>query len=231
MAEEFGMKIIARVHSDFPTKFGVPRQSALAEKLTSRLVFEPEYRDENALRGVEQFSHLWLLWMFSENADAGWSPTVRPPRLGGNARIGVFATRSPFRPNPLGLSCVRLIGIDRDSPDAPALILAGADLMDGTPVFDVKPYIPYTDAIPDASPGYTAQTIAHGLKVDFPEEMLSRLPENKREALISVLAQDPRPSYQDDPKRVYGFGFAGSEVRFRVEGDTLVVTDIRKMKG
>ena len=223
MAEEFGMKIIARVRSDFSTKFGVPRQSALAEELTSRLVFEPEFRDENALRGIEQFSHLWLVWMFSENAEAGWSPTVRPPRLGGNTRVGVFASRSPFRPNPIGLSCVRLIRVERDPKLGPVLVLAGADLMDGTPVFDVKPYIPYTDAHPDAAPGYTAQTIRHELKVDFSAEMLRVVPEDKRNALISVLRQDPRPSYQNDPNRVYGFTFAGVEVRFRVEGDTLIV--------
>ena len=226
MAEEFGMKIIARVRSDFSTKFGVPRQSALAEELVSRLVFEPEYRDENALRGIEQFSHLWLIWMFSENADAGWSPTVRPPRLGGNARIGVFASRSPFRPNPIGLSCVRLLGVDRDADCGPILLLAGADLMDGTPVFDIKPYIPYTDAHPDAVPGYTAQTILHALDVCFPDELLKKVPPDKQSALISVLRQDPRPSYQNDPARIYGFGFAGMEIRFSVDGGALIVRDV-----
>ena len=226
MAESFEMRIIARVRSDFSTKFGVPRQSALAEELVSRLVFEPEFRDENALRGIEQFLHLWLIWMFSENAQAGWSPTVRPPRLGGNARVGVFASRSPFRPNPVGLSCVRLLDVERDANFGPVLLLGGADLMDGTPVFDVKPYIPYTDAHPDAEKGYTAQTILHALDVDFPEALLARVPEEKRNALISVLRQDPRPSYQNDPDRVYGFGFAGMEIRFRVMGNTLIVTDV-----
>lgn len=226
MAEEFSMKIIARVRSDFSTKFGVPRQSALAEELVSRLVFEPEFRDENALRGIEQFSHLWLVWMFSENADAGWSPTVRPPRLGGNARIGVFASRSPFRPNPIGLSCVKLLRVERDAKLGPVLMLAGADLMDGTPVFDIKPYIPYTDARPDAAPGYTEQTILHALDVRFPDELLAKVPPDKRDALISVLRQDPRPSYQNDPTRIYGFGFAGMEIRFSVESDALTVRDV-----
>ena len=224
MAEELSLHIIARIHSDFPTKFGIPRQSALVPELKSRIVFEPEYRDENALRGIGQFTHLWLIWNFSESK--GWSPTVRPPRLGGNTRLGVFATRSPFRPNPIGLSVVRLEGVERDPKLGPVLVVSGADLLDGTPILDVKPYIPYADSHPEASGGFTAQTVSHHLDVDFPDQLLQRVPDNKRAALIGVLAQDPRPSYQDDPERVYGFPFAGMEVRFRVEGNQLIVVDI-----
>ena len=224
MAEELRFNIIARIHSDFPTKFGIPRQSALVPELKSRIVFEPEYRDENALRGIEQFTHLWLIWNFSESK--GWSPTVRPPRLGGNTRLGVFATRSPFRPNPIGLSSVRLEGVERDPKLGPVLLVSCADLMDGTPILDIKPYIPYADSHPEASDGFTAQTIQHHLEVDFPAELLDRVPVDKRAALIGVLAQDPRPSYQDDPERIYGFPFAGLELRFRVEGDTLTVIDV-----
>ena len=224
MAEELSLHIIARIHSDFPTKFGIPRQSALVPELKSRIVFEPEYRDENALRGIEQFTHLWLIWNFSESK--GWSPTVRPPRLGGNTRLGVFATRSPFRPNPIGLSVVRLEGVERDPKLGPVLVVSGADLLDGTPILDIKPYIPYADSHPDASGGFTEQTVSHHLDVDFPEELLQRVPPDKRAALTGVLAQDPRPSYQDDPSRIYGFPFAGMEVRFRVEGEQLTVVDI-----
>ena len=224
MAEELTLHIIARIHSDFPTKFGIPRQSALVPELKSRIVFEPEYRDENALRGIEQFTHLWLIWNFSESK--GWSPTVRPPRLGGNTRLGVFATRSPFRPNPIGLSVVQLEGVERDPKLGPVLVVSGADLLDGTPILDVKPYIPYADAHPEASGGFTEQTVSHHLNVDFPEELFQRVPPDKRAALTGVLAQDPRPSYQDDPARIYGFPFAGMEVRFRVEGEQLTVVDI-----
>ena len=224
MAEELSFNIIARIHSDFPTKFGIPRQSGLVQELKSRIVFEPEYRDENALRGIEQFTHLWLIWNFSESK--GWSPTVRPPRLGGNTRLGVFATRSPFRPNPIGLSVVRLEGVERDPKLGPVLVVSGADLLDGTPILDIKPYIPYADSHPEASGGFTEQTVSHHLDVDFPEELLQRVPPDKRAALTGVLAQDPRPSYQDDPSRIYGFPFAGMEVRFRVEGEQLTVVDI-----
>ena len=224
MAEELRFNIIARIHSDFPTKFGIPRQSALVPELKSRIVFEPEYRDENALRGIEQFTHLWLIWNFSESK--GWSPTVRPPRLGGNTRLGVFATRSPFRPNPIGLSSVRLEGVERDPKLGPVLPVSCADLMDGTPILDIKPYIPYADSHPEASDGFTAQTIQHHLEVDFPAELLDRVPVDKRTALTGVLAQDPRPSYQDDPERIYGFPFAGMELRFRVEGNQLTVVNI-----
>ena len=224
MAEELRFNIIARIHSDFPTKFGIPRQSALVPELKSRIVFEPEYRDENALRGIEQFTHLWLIWNFSESK--GWSPTVRPPRLGGNTRLGVFATRAPFRPNPIGLSSVRLEGVERDPKLGPVLIVSCADLMDGTPILDVKPYIPYADSHPEASEGFTAQTVGHHLDVNFPDQLLQCVPPDKRAALTGVLAQDPRPSYQDDPARIYGFPFAGMEVRFRVEGEQLTVVDI-----
>lgn len=226
MAEELKMKIIARIHTDFPTKFGIPRQSGLVEELKSTLVFEPEYRDENALRGIAQFSHLWLIWQFSEAVREEWSPTVRPPRLGGNRRIGVFATRSPFRPNAIGLSSVKLEGVGHDPEYGPVLHLSCADLMDGTPILDIKPYIPFTDCHPDAAEGYTAQTIAHALQVEIPENLLSRVDISKHAALRGVLAQDPRPSYQDDPERIYGFEFAGMEIRFRVSGGLLKVTDI-----
>ena len=224
MAEELSFNIIARIHSDFPTKFGIPRQSGLVQELKSRIVFEPEYRDENALRGIEQFTHLWLIWNFSESK--GWSPTVCPPRLGGNTRLGVFATRSPFRPNSIGLSSVRLEGVERDPKLGPVLLVSCADLMDGTPILDIKPYIPYADSHPEASDGFTAQTIHHHLEVDFPAELLDRVPADKRAALTGVLAQDPRPSYQNDPARIYGFPFAGLELRFRVEGNQLTVVDI-----
>ena len=218
-------KVIARIHTDFPTKFGIPRQSALAEALYSELVFEAEYRDENAIRGLEQFSHLWLIWLFSENLRSGFSPTVRPPKLGGNTRLGVFATRAPFRPNPYGLSCVRLEGIAHTA-QGPVLKLRGADLMDGTPILDIKPYIPYTDCVVDAAPGYTAQTLEKVLELDFPSELLACVPEDKREALCACLRADPRPGYIEDPDRCYGFAFAGLEVRFRVRENVLQVTEV-----
>lgn len=227
MEEKQNLKIIARVHSDFTEKFGIPRQSGLAPNARATLVFEPEFRDENALRGIEQFSHIWLIWLFSANVDAGWSPTVRPPRLGGNLRLGVFATRSPFRPNPLGLSAVRLEGVELQTPQGPLLHLSGADMMDGTPILDIKPYIPLADALPDAAEGYTRQTAQHRLSVEVAPELLERLCADKATALLEVLAQDPRPSYQHDPQRIYGFRFAGREVRFRVEGTRLTVVDIR----
>ena len=227
MEDEIKLRIIARLRGDFSSKFGVPRQSGLVEEVESRIVFEPEFRDANMLRGIEQFSHLWLIWLFSENAGAGWSPTVRPPKLGGNARLGVFATRSPFRPNPVGLSSVRLLGVERDAKLGPVLRVSGADLVDGTPILDVKPYIPYSDAHPDAAAGFTAQTAGRALRVVFPDALLSRVPEDKRAALAGALAQDPRPGYQDDPERVYGFPFAGLEVRFRVADGALIVVDVR----
>ena len=225
MAEEIRMKIIARIRSDFPTKFGIPRQSGLVRELRSTIVFEPEYRDENALRGLEQFSHLWLIWQFSEAVRDDWKPTVRPPRLGGNTRVGVFATRSPFRPNPIGLTSVRLEAIEHTS-NGTVLVVSGADLMDGTPILDIKPYIPFTDVHADASDGYTAETITHSLRVEFPEELLAKVPAEKRSALTGVLSQDPRPSYQEDAQRIYGFQFAGQEIRFRVCGGQLTVVSV-----
>ena len=217
------MHIIARIRSDFPTKFGIPRQSGLVEELKATVVFEPEYRNPDALRGLEDFSHLWLIWQFSQAVRETWSPTVRPPRLGGNARMGVFATRSPFRPNPIGLSCVRLVGMEKDPELGHVLVVAGADLMDGTPILDIKPYLPYADSHPEASGGFTGNVGGKLLEVDFPPELLERVPQDKREALAGVLSRDPRPSYQHDPERVYGMAFAGLEVRFSVDGDVLHV--------
>ena len=215
---------IAHIRSDFSEKFGIPRQSGLVEELSATVVFEPEYRDISALQGLDGFSHLWLIWEFSKVR--GWSPTGRPPRLGGNRRMGVFATRSPFRPNPLGLSCVRLREIRRDRALGPVLIVAGADLLDGTPIYDVKPYLPYADCRPDAVGGFAARPKEASLEVDCPPELLAVLPEDKRPALLAVLAQDPRPQYQDDPRRVYGMAFAGLEVKFQVAGERLTVAEI-----
>ena len=215
------LRYVARIRSDFSDKFGIPRQSGLVPELTAEVVFEPEFRDPEALRGIEGFSHLWLIWEFSEAVRDDWSPTVRPPRLGGNRRMGVFATRSPFRPTPVGLSCVRLLEVTERG----TLLVAGADLMDGTPIFDVKPYVPYADAHPEALGGFASET-PEGLTVDCGEALLARLPEEKRAALLGVLAQDPRPRYQRDPERVYGLRFAGRNVRFTVEGETLTVREI-----
>ena len=220
------MRPIAHIKSDFSEKFGIPRQSGLVEELTAAVVFEPEYRDPSALRGLEGFSHLWLIWDFSQAHREGWSPTVRPPRLGGNKRLGVFATRSPFRPNPLGLSCVRLVEVRQDRALGPVLVVAGADLLDGTPIYDVKPYLPYADCKPDAVGGFAAQPKGADLAVDCSPALLDRVPEDKRAALLAVLAQDPRPQYQDDPNRVYGMAFAGLEVKFQVAGERLTVTEI-----
>ena len=220
------MEPIARIRSEFPTKFGVPRQAGLVEGLRAAVVFEPPYRVADALRGIEGFSHLWLIWGFSENKRTGWSPTVRPPRLGGNQRMGVFATRSPFRPNPLGLSCVKLEQVEPSGPDGPVLWVSGADLVDGTPIWDIKPYVPYADCRPEAVGGFAGEAPGGRLAVDIPQSLLLRVPEEHREALTGVLAQDPRPPYQNDPDRVYGFGFAGLEVRFRVENGVLTVVDV-----
>ena len=228
MAEQtFTMHPVAHIESDFAEKFGIPRQSGLVDALRARVVFEPPYRDPSALRGIEQFSHIWLLWQFTQAMREGWSPTVRPPRLGGNTRVGVFATRSPFRPNPIGLSCVRLERVEWDTPQGPVLHVSGADLMDGTPIYDIKPYVPYTDSHPEAAEGFAPPDTGRLLRVDIPEELLSRVPGEDRAALEGVLAQDPRPAYQRDPERVYGFPFAGMEVRFRVADGVLRVTDIR----
>ena len=217
---------IAHIHTDFKEKFGIPRQSGLVEALQASIIFAPPYRVPDAVRGLEEFSHIWLLWEFSQARRDNWSPTVRPPRLGGNKRLGVFATRSPFRPNALGLSVVRLLAVDPDTPQGPVLQVSGADLLDGTPIYDIKPYLPYADAHPDAAGGFTDQVARRQLEVRCPEELLSRVPEEKRAALLGVLAQDPRPSYQSDPTRVYGMTFAGAEVRFTVEDGTLTIQDI-----
>ena len=220
------IKIIAHIRSDFPTKFGLPRQSGLVSELRAEIVFEPEYRNPDALRGLEGFSHLWIIWEFSEAKRDSWSPTVRPPRLGGNTRMGVFATRSPFRPNPIGLSCVEILGIRQDKELGTVIEVGGADLMDGTPIYDIKPYIPYADAHPEAKEGFTAQNQGYRLEVEIPEELQKRVAQDKLEGLYGILAQDPRPSYQDDPERVYGFEYAGYEVKFRVCGNRLCVEKI-----
>ena len=226
MAQEFSMQVIARIHTDFATKFGVPRQSGLIDALEATIVFEPPYRNADALRGLEGFSHLWLVWVFDQAIRKEWSPTVRPPRLGGNARMGVFATRSPFRPNPIALSAVKLDHVELTADLGPVIHIRGADLMDGTPILDIKPYIPYADCHPDALGGFAAAPAGETLDVTIPEHLLERLPADRREALRGVLAQDPRPHYQNDPERVYGFGFAGMEVKFSVDGACLTVVDI-----
>nr|WP_325221799.1 tRNA (N6-threonylcarbamoyladenosine(37)-N6)-methyltransferase TrmO [uncultured Oscillibacter sp.] len=231
MSLEFAMRPIARIHSDFAGKFGIPRQSGLVEALEALVVFEPEYRDPAALRGLEGFSHVWLIWVFDRAAREGWSPTVRPPRLGGNARLGVFATRSPFRPNPIALSAVALAGIEKTREFGTVLRVRGADLMDGTPILDVKPYLPYADCRPEALGGFAAVPAGEALAVECPAELWERVPADRREALRAVLALDPRPRYQEDPERVYGFGFAGLEVRFSVEGEALRVLEIEKAGG
>ena len=222
------IQVIARMHSDFATKFGIPRQSGLVEELRSTIVFEPEYRNADALRGIEDFSHLWIVWQFSEAVRQGWSPTVRPPRLGGNTRMGVFATRSPFRPNNLGLSSVKLLGVEHTQEYGPVLHVGGADLMDGTPIFDIKPYIPYSDCHTEACGGFTDTAGDFLLEVEFPAKLLKRLPVTKWEAAVKVLSHDPRPSYQRQPDRIYGLTFAGFDIRFRVEGETLTVVEVNK---
>ena len=221
------MKVIARIHTDFPTKFGIPRQSGIIASLQGRIVFEPEYRNPEAVRGLEDFSYIWLLWEFSKAVRDTWSPTVRPPRLGGNVRKGVFATRSPFRPNPIGLSSVRLEKVDIDPKLGPVLYVSGVDLMDGTPIYDIKPYITYTDSHPDAVSGFASTPAEYLLEVDFPSTLLQKVPESQRESLIEVLAHDPRPQYQDAPERVYGMAFGGMEVKFKVEGIQLTVLEIK----
>ena len=219
------IKVIARIRSDFKTKFGIPRQSGLVEDLTATVVFEPEYRNPDALRGMEGFSHLWLIWQCSENVRDDWAPTVRPPRLGGNRRLGVFATRSPFRPNSVGLSCVKLLAVRRDPALGPVIDVAGADLMDGTPIYDIKPYAPYADSHPEALGGF-ASTRPDVIPVDFPAPLLAKIPAEKRSALTGVLAHDPRPRYQSDEDRVYAMDFAGFTVRFQVRDGVLTVTEV-----
>ena len=218
------LRPIAHIRTGFPEKFGIPRQSGVVKELRGRVVFGPEFRAREAFRGIEGFSHLWLLWGFSKNPPGKWSPTVRPPRLGGNRRVGVFASRSPFRPNPLGLSCVELCGVDYEGPEGPVLLVKGADMADGTPIYDVKPYLPGADSIEGARGGFTDQEPWEPLEVDCPPELLNKVPPGDREALLAVLAADPRPHYQRDPERVYGMGFAGVQVRFTVgEGRVRVV--------
>lgn len=216
------LKIIARIRSPFGTKFGVPRQSGLSEA-KGEIVFEPEFRTPEAVRGLEGFSHIWLIWGFSENEEGKWSPTVRPPRLGGNTRVGVFASRSPFRPNPIGLSCVELIGIEHTEDRGEVLLVSGADLLDGTPIFDIKPYVPYADCRVDARGGFTDESVFHTLKVVVPDALRESMPEG----LASALENDPRPAYQDEPERVYGMSYGGREIKFRVDGDTLYILQIR----
>ena len=220
------MKTIARIHTDFPTKFGIPRQSGIIDSLQGRIVFEPEYRNAEAVRGLEEFSHIWILWEFSEAVRDEWSPTVRPPRLGGNVRKGVFATRSPFRPNPIGLSSVKLESVEIDPKLGPVLHVSGADLMAGTPIYDITPYIAYTDRHPDAVSGFASKPAEYLLEIDFPETLLQKVPECQRGSLIAVLQHDPRPQYHDDPKRVYGMAFGGMEVKFKVEEGLLTVVGI-----
>lgn len=223
------MQAIAHIRNAFPTKFGLPRQSGLVPELTSTIVFEPEYRVPEALRGIESYSHLWLIWEFHQAIREGekqeWKPTVRPPRLGGNTRMGVFATRSPFRPNPLGLTVVKLLAVE-ESAEGTVLVVSGADMMDGTPIYDIKPYLPYVDSVPDAVGGFTGETADYHLDVDFPPDLLGRIPKEMQETLLGVLAQDPRPAYQHDENRVYGLPFAGMDVKFTVKDGVLNVIDI-----
>lgn len=219
------VKTIAHIYNDFPTKFGIPRQSGLAQALTGRIVFEPEYRNADAVRGLEDYSHIWLIWQFSEAVRDTWSPTVRPPRLGGNKRMGVFATRSPFRPNPFGLSCVKLERVEL-TDEGPVLHILGADLMNGTPIYDIKPYLPFADSVPDAVGGFADGVKDYGLDVVIPKDAADNFDAQKLEALKDILSQDPRPSYQNDPERVYGFEFAGKEIRFKVADGVLTVIAI-----
>lgn len=224
--QEITMRVIARMKSDFNTKFGIPRQSSLVPSLVSTIIFEPEFRNSDALRGLEDFSHLWIIWQFSEAVRSNWSPTVRPPRLGGNQRMGVFATRSPFRPNAIGLSSVKIVAIETTAQYGTVIHVAGADLMDGTPILDIKPYIPYTDCHADASGGFTERAGDFILNVQFPDCLLAKVPEEKRQALIDVLSHDPRPSYQSDSDRVYGLNFAGRDIRFSIKDSVLTVLEV-----
>ena len=226
MSELSQLKIIAHIRSDFSEKFGIPRQSGLVEELKATIVFEPEFRNPDALRGLDGFSHLWLIWQFSKAVREGWSPTVRPPRLGGNERMGVFATRSPFRPNPIGLSCVRLERIENHPELGPVIHVAGADLLDGTPIYDIKPYLPYADCKPESVGGFASTPKEATLTVICPDDLLAPLPADRRAALLAVLAQDPRPSYQNDPQRVYGMGFAGFNICFTVKESELTVLSV-----
>ena len=228
MSGEFLIKPIAHIKSDFSEKFGIPRQSGLVETLTSQIIFESEYAIADAVRGLEEYSHLWIIWQFSKAVRENWSPTVRPPRLGGNTRVGVFGTRSPFRPNPIGLSAVKIEKIEIDENNCPVITVSGADLLDGTPIYDIKPYLPYADCIPEATNGFTGKFSEKKLTVECDEELLKVVSEDKREALLGVLSLDPRPSYHNDPERIYGMSFADVEVKFRTDGEILTVIDIVK---
>ena len=221
------LRIIARIHTDFKEKFGIPRQSGIAKDTIGKIVFEKEYRRPEALRGIEGYSHLWLLWQFSEATREEWSPTVRPPKLGGNRRLGVFATRSPFRPNPIGLSSVKLEAVIRTENEGDVLIIRGADILDGTPIYDIKPYLKYTDSHEDATCGFADEVLNLKLEINFPEEMLSVINENEREALISILENDPRPGYKSDGDHVYGMKYSSYEVFFKVENKILTVTEVK----
>ncbi len=222
------MKIIAKIKTDMPDKFGVPRQSGIVEELTGKIIFEPEYRVREAVRGLEEFSHLWVIWQFSENLRSSWSPTVRPPRLGGEIRKGVFATRSPFRPNPIGLSCVKIEKIEFTKELGPVISVSGVDMTDDTPIYDIKPYITYTDSRPDAKQSFAGDFIDYGLKVDFPEKLLSLIPDEKKAGIIGILRHDPRPAYQDSPDRVYGVRYLDFDVHFKVKDNILTVINIVK---
>lgn len=223
------MKTIAHIETDFSTKFGLPRQSGLCEELKGKIIFEPEYRRKEAFRGLEGFSHIWVLWKFSEAEREEWSPTVRPPRLGGNKRMGVFATRSPFRPNNIGLSCVNLDKIDYDCPDAPVLYVSGIDMMNGTPIVDIKPYVPVADCRQEATDGFTAETKEYLLDVEYSKDMLQILPEDKRNGALQMLSLDPRPAYISDDDRIFGVEYAGFDIRFKVKENVLVVIEIIKL--
>ena len=229
MEEGRTLKVIARIHTDFPTKFGIPRQSGLVEELLGEIRFEPQYRQPEALIGLEEYSHLWLLWDFSQVQREGWTATVHPPRLGGKEKRGVFATRSPFRPNPIGLSCVKLLKVVTEGEDAPKLLVAGADLMDGTPIYDIKPYLPYADCVPNAKGGFGEAHKKDRIQVDFPKDLLERIPEEKREAALAVLSQDPRAAYHKQEDFVYGMSFAGWDLRFTVANEVLKVVDVVPM--
>ena len=228
MIKSADMQVIAYIHNDFKTKFGLPRQSGLVEEIPSVIVFEPPFRDPAAFRGIEDYSHLWLVWQFSEAKKEHWSATVRPPRLGGNRRMGVFATRSPYRPNPIGLSSVTLTDVVMDEKNGPLLYVTGADLMDGTPILDIKPYLAFTDSHPEADGGFAAAIDPYRLEVDFPAELLEKIPKEKRNALLGALREDPRPSYQEDPERIYGLAFGSFDVRFSVREGRLIVVEVKK---
>lgn len=223
------MKIIAKIKTDMPDKFGIPRQSGIVNGLAGKIIFEPEYRVREAILGIEEFSHLWLLWEFSENKRDGWSPTVRPPRLGGEKRKGVFATRSPFRPNSIGLSCVKLEGVEYTRDLGPVIYVSGVDLMDGTPIYDIKPYITYTDSRPNAAQGFAEDFVDYALKVNFPQDLLDMIPTEKQAGIIGILKHDPRPAYQDSPDRVYGVKYLDFDIHFKVDKNILTVIDVEKI--